>query len=113
MFIIHGTSSAWRTLQSLVEGYQYKTLVLAQRFNALPLNDHLREKIYWECDCAIAILTPDDLLKNKKLHPRLNVIYELGLVHGLIDCEYGDRLEIEPVILLKEEKQRCQAISIV
>lgn len=34
----------------------------------------------------------------------LNVLYEIGLIHGLIDHRFGLELETEPLIILKEEK---------
>ncbi len=59
--------------------------------------------IYWECDCAIAILTADEKLQNGNFITDLNVYFELGFIQALIDAEYCNHLFKEPIILLKQE----------
>jgi predicted nucleotide-binding protein len=50
----------------------------------------------WDCDCAVAIMTPDDPLRDgATFRARQNVVHEIGYLQGM----FRDR---ELVVILKE-----------
>lgn len=87
ILIIHGRNEGkWRELSELLkERYKQDVLVLKQTVNAGSVLIHKFVKNASECSYAIALLTPDDFVKNGEetiFQARPNVLFELGWFYG-------------------------------
>jgi predicted nucleotide-binding protein len=92
-------------VKSFIEGnVRVKTKVLVDEFSGGTLIDKVRKSMWFECDCAVAILSADDLMANQQLNARPNVHFEVGYCMGFFDYRYWHDDDIEPVILIKEDK---------
>ena len=96
VFVSHGHSSDWRTVQAFVEkDIRLPTIELQQQPSE---GRTVIEKLFdyaTRCDSAVIVMTGDDLSNEDEVRIRENVMHELGLFQGL----YGrDR-----VVLLHEE----------
>jgi predicted nucleotide-binding protein len=95
VFISHGRSQQWRTVQSYIEkDVGLQTIELSQEANeGRPLIVKLRGCAL-RCDSAVVVMTGDDIGPDGP-HVRENVMYETGAFHIM----YG----LERVVLLYEE----------
>jgi len=96
VFISHGGSPDWRKVQAYIEkDLKISTLELAQEVNGgLTIIEKL-ERNAARCDCAVIIMTGEDLFQNDLARVRENVMHEIGYFQG----KYGRNF----VILLHEE----------
>ncbi len=78
-------------------------MVSVEEFTGGIILQKIKDAIWHECDCAVAILSADDILHNGEKNARPNVIFELGYCMGFWDHYYWDEGKLEPVILLKEK----------
>ena len=104
VFVIHGQSDDWKKVKDFINtklGMQTKVLV--EEFTGQTLITKIRESMWFECDCAVAILSADDLLADDKRNARPNVLFEIGYCMGFFDYRYWEDNSIEPVILIKED----------
>ena len=96
VFITHGRSPDWRAVQAFVErDVGLSTVELAQEPN---LGRTIVEKLEdgaRRCDCAVIVMTGDDLANGDEVRVRENVMHEIGYFHGL----YGRK----NVVLLHED----------
>lgn len=96
VFITHGRSNDWRAVQPFIEkDVGLSTIELAQEPN---LGRTLIEKLIdnaARCDCAVIVMTGDDVANEDEARVRENVMHEIGFFQG----RYGRSL----VILLHEE----------
>lgn len=87
VFIIHGhDEGAWRALKELLQNeFGLSTVVLKQEASGTRTLIQKFEAEAAECAFAIALVTPDDLVKKGKavtLQARPNVLFELGWFYG-------------------------------
>jgi predicted nucleotide-binding protein len=96
VFITHGRSELWQKVKVFIEEeLQFQTTVLVDRFRGAVIFDKL-EDAAWDCDCAVAIATPDDPeVEGRPARARQNVVHEIGYLQAL----FADR---ELVVILKE-----------
>jgi hypothetical protein len=83
VFLGHGHSSAWQELKQYIEG---PLGLRAEEFNGEPMAgrstiERLAQMLS-RSSFAFLVLTGEDLAANGKLHPRANVIHEVGLFQG-------------------------------
>lgn len=104
VFIIHGKSKVWKDVRKHInEQLNFATVVLIDEVDQGDLLDLFKESVWEDCDCAVAIMSPDDKMKNGRVRARQNVLFEIGYCQGLWDHYYQDE-SIKPVIILKERK---------
>jgi predicted nucleotide-binding protein len=96
VFISHGRAPDWREVQQYIEkDIGLDTLELAQEPNkGRTILDKLQESSAM-CDCAVIVMTGDDLDAGGEARARENVIHEIGFFQG----NYG----LRRVVLLHEE----------
>lgn len=96
MFITHGHSNDWRTVQAFIEkDVGLPTIELAQEPN---LGRTIIEKLIdnsTRCNSAVIVMTGDDVANEDEARVRENVMHEIGFFQG---C-YGRNL----VVLLHED----------
>lgn len=103
VFLIHGRSDDWKKVkQFITEELRFKTQVLVEEYTGQSILTKIRQKMWEECDCAVAILSADDLLVTEERHARPNVLFEVGYCMGFFDYRYWEDDDIEPVILIIE-----------
>lgn len=97
VFIIHGHSDDWRKVERYINhNLNFRTVVLLEDNN--PSNtiiEDLEENINEMCDCAVAIMSPDDITADGKNRARQNVLFEIGYCFGFYNRE--------DVVILKEK----------
>lgn len=104
VYIIHGHSTAWEKVDKYIrETLQFATVVSVNRFGGGNILRQIKKAIWFECDCAVAILSPDDVIKGGSKLARPNVMLEIGYCMGYWDYYYWEDETLEPVILIKEE----------
>lgn len=96
VFISHGRSPDWREVQAYIDrDIKLPTLELAQEPNqGMTILGKLVEAAE-QCDCAVIVMTGDDLDADGQARARENVIHEIGFFQG----KYG----LSRVVLLHEE----------
>lgn len=96
IFISHGRAPDWREVQAYIEkDLKFETLELAQEANQ---GKTILEKLSGaadQCDCAVIVMTGDDLDAAGQAKARENVIHEIGFFQG----KYG----LARICLLHEE----------
>lgn len=96
VFITHGRSNDWRTVQPFIEkDVGLSTVELAQEPN---MGRTIIEKLIdnaARCDCAVIVMTGDDVTKENEARVRENVMHEIGFFQG----RYGRNF----VVLLHED----------
>jgi predicted nucleotide-binding protein len=103
VFIIHGLSEDWRIVEKYInEELHFKTSLLQDdnKFGET-LIDRLEETIDFDCDCAVAIMTPDEKMANGDYRASQNVIFEIGYYQGVEDWD--------DVIILQNNSLKIQA----
>jgi hypothetical protein len=63
----------------------------------------LPKSIWYDSDCAVAILSADDQLVDGTFNARPNVLYEIGFAMGFFDFRYWEDERVYPVLLVKDE----------
>ena len=103
VFIIHGHSEDWREIERYInKKLNFKTVVLKENYKpGETIIEKLEEAVYEECDCAVAIMSPDDQTSDGKKRARQNVLYEIGYCQSAYDRD--------GVIILKEESVELQS----
>jgi predicted nucleotide-binding protein len=105
VFLIHGRSSDWKRVKKFIEEVlNFEVVVSVERFTGEPLIEKIRRQVWFQCDCAVAILSADDQRQDSSRTARPNVIFELGYCMGFFDFRYWESNEIESVILISEDK---------
>lgn len=96
VFVTHGRSQDWRAVQAFIErDIGLATIELAQEPN---LGRTIVEKLEYggaRCDCAVIVMTGDDIANGGEVRVRENVMHEVGYFHGL----YGRK----NIVLLHED----------
>ena len=96
VFIGHGRSAIWRDLKDHLQdqhGYSVEAYEIGARAGHV-IRDIL-EGMLSASDIAILVMTGEDRTDDDRLHPRLNVVHELGLFQG--------RLGFNRAIVLMED----------
>jgi predicted nucleotide-binding protein len=105
VFLIHGRSRDWSKVKKFIEHeIRFEVVVSIEKFTGQPLIQKVREAVWHHCDCAVAILSADDLQRNRTRTARPNVILEVGYSMGFFDHRYWSENALEPVILVTEDK---------
>ena len=103
VFIIHGKSNEWKKVKKFINvKLTFATVVLIEESEAGILLDLFKDSIWEDCDCAVAIMSPDEKLENGRFFSRQNVLYEIGYCQGFWD-HYHSEEDLECVFLVKEE----------
>jgi predicted nucleotide-binding protein len=97
VFIIHGHSESWREVERYInKKLNLKTIVLKENYKpGETIVEKLEDAVYDDCDCAVAIMTPDDQTIDGKNRARQNVLYEIGYCQSAFGRD--------GVIILKED----------
>jgi Predicted nucleotide-binding protein containing TIR-like domain len=110
VFIIHGPSLERNKVEKfIVEKCNMKTVVLVKKFKPGFLLENIEASIVNDCDCAVALLSPDEKLANRKFTVRQNAIFEVGYCMGHWRNRYRGYKKFEPVILMKERSVQLGA----
>lgn len=103
VFLAHGHSKDWEKLDAYIRNkLHFNTIVSVNDFSGGIVLQKIKNAIWHRCDCAVAILSPDDKLVGGKKNARPNVIFELGYCMGFWDHYYWEEEKLEPVIIIKE-----------
>src|ERR1039458_7812427 len=96
VFITHGRSNYWRAVQTFIEkDIRLSTIELGQEAN---MGRTIIEKLIdnaERCNCAVIVMTGDDVLNEDEARVRENVMHEIGFFQG----RYGRNF----VVLLHED----------
>ena len=91
VFITHGRSPDWRAVQAFIErDVGLATIELAQEANRGRTIVEKLEDGGDRCDCAVIVMTGDDIANEGEVRVRENVMHEIGYFHGL----YGRRVAL-------------------
>lgn len=105
VFIIHGRSNDWRRVKRFIEGkLRFKTEVAGLSVMGGTIISKIRNHVWHDCDCAVAILSADDMLIDKTRNARPNVLFEVGYCMGFFDLRYWEDDRLESVLLIREDK---------
>ncbi|PZR25253.1 MAG: hypothetical protein DI538_27455, partial [Azospira oryzae] len=80
----------------------YHPIVLKDTVDGKYLLERVRDSVWKEAHCAIVIMSPDDMTKQKQFRARQNVVFELGYCLGAFDS-IEKRYWYNAVIILKEK----------
>ena len=90
VFVSHGHSSDWQTVQAFVEkDVELPTIELQQQPSE---GRTVMEKLFdyaTRCDSAVIVMTGDDLSNENEVRIRENVMHELGFFQGLLWARSG------------------------
>jgi predicted nucleotide-binding protein len=88
VFIIHGHAPDWRIVERFInKKLNFKTIVLQETYRSGETIIEKLESLLEECDCAVAIMSPDDKMIDGTFRARPNVIYEMGYCDGSMHRE--------------------------
>jgi predicted nucleotide-binding protein len=105
VFLIHGRSPDWQKVKRfIVDELRFDVTVIVEEFTGKTIIQKIRDSMWYECDCAVAILSADDLLADQTRNARPNVLFEIGYCMGFFDYRYWEDDDIEPVILIMEDQ---------
>jgi len=105
IFIGHGNNTVWRDLKDhLHEQHNYD--VIAYEIGARAGHEirDILEDMLKDSSFALLVMTGEDKTKNGQLHPRLNVVHELGLFQGRLGFSRS-------IVLLEEGTQEFSNIN--
>jgi predicted nucleotide-binding protein len=89
VFITHGRSNDWRAVQTFIEkDIRLSTIELGQEAN---MGRTIIEKLIdnaERCNCAVIVMTGDDVINEDEARVRENVMHEIGFFQG----RYGRNL---------------------
>ena len=105
IFIGHGGSLLWRELKDHLQD-QHKHNVIAYEVGARAghaIRDILEDMLN-SSSFAILVMTGEDSTKDEHLHPRLNVVHELGLFQGRLGFSRS-------IVLLEEDTKEFSNIN--
>ncbi len=109
VFIIHGPSLDRNKIEKFItDNCNMKTVVLVKKYKPGYLLENIETGIA-ECDCAVALLCPDEKLANRKFTVRQNAIFEVGYCMGHWRNRYRGYKKFEPVIFMKERSVQLGA----
>lgn len=112
VFIIHGHSPEIHKVERFIKDeLLFKAVILKNSFSGKHIMDRFKDAVYYKASCAVAILSPDDKLNDGNFRARQNVFFELGYCSGVFDSHYPDDLDVEPVMIIKEQSVNLQDAS--
>src|SRR5262249_47965889 len=98
-------SDAWKLVKKHIEKVlKFATVVSMTEAPVGTINEKVRSAVWHDCDCAVAILSADDLLADGTLNAPPNVLFEIGYLAGFFDLRYWDDPRLDAVILLKDRR---------
>jgi predicted nucleotide-binding protein len=104
VFIIHGHSDAWRSVKTYIEeSLRFECVVLVEQHVGNAILQNIRNAMWRECDCAVAVFSADDVIDDGNRHARPNVLLETGYCYGFFDFRYWEEDDLDPVVLIKED----------
>jgi predicted nucleotide-binding protein len=105
IFLIHGRSMDWKKVKDFIEDtLSFKVTVIIEEVGADTIISKLRKAIWKNSDCAIAIMSADDLMADNTKYARPNVLFEIGYTMGFFDHLYWEDDDLHPVLMLKEKE---------
>lgn len=105
VFLIHGRSRDWTKVKKFIEREsRFETIVSVEEFTGEPLIHKIQKTVWYKCDCAVAILSADDLQRRRVRTARPNVLFEVGYCMGFFDNRYWLDEEINPIVLITEDR---------
>lgn len=118
VFIIHGHSDEWRKLERFIKDeLKFNAVVLKESYTGQVVLEKFKDAVR-DSDCAVAIMSPDDIANNGSYRARQNVLFEIGYCQGIFDMYYygiqnedEDEDDFEPVMIIKEESVDFQEVS--
>lgn len=103
VFIIHGHSGEWRTVKTFIEDIlKIQTRAVIDEVGTDVLINEVRKAV-WDCECAVAIMSGDDILADNVKYARPNVMIEIGYTMGFYDHLYWRDNDLNPVLLIREK----------
>ena len=104
VFIIHGHSKEINELNEFIQNsLNFATTVSMNEFKGGHILTKIKETAWHKCDCAVALLSPDNQLSDGKIEARQNVIFEIGYCMGFWDYYYWEDDDLYAVIIIKEK----------
>jgi predicted nucleotide-binding protein len=104
VFLIHGRSRDWKKVKRFIEReLRFEAIVSVEKFTGEPIIHKIQKTVWYECDCAVAILSADDLQRSRVRTARPNVLFEVGYCMGFFDHRYWMDEEINPIVLITED----------
>jgi predicted nucleotide-binding protein len=100
--IMHGTATEYRTVQKFIKKLGYSPIILKDTITHNYLLENVRNVIWEKAHCAIVIMSPDDMTKQRQFRARQNVVFELGYCLGAFDSIDEDYW-YHAVIIIKEK----------
>ncbi len=102
VIIMHGNKEEYKIIKLAVQNLGFTPIVLKEKFNGQFLLEKVRNSVWDHAHCAVVIMSPDDMTKEKKFRARQNVIFELGYCLGAFDS-IPDKYWYNAIIVLMEE----------
>jgi predicted nucleotide-binding protein len=103
VFLIHGHSEEWRKVKQYIENVlNFRVKAIVDEVGTDTLINEVRKAI-WDCDCAIAIMSGDDIMINNSKYSRPNVMFEIGYTMGFFDHLYWEDDDLNAVLLVREK----------
>lgn len=103
VFLIHGHSEDWKKVNQYIENkLNFRVKAITDEIGTDTLINEVRKGI-WKCDCAIAIMSGDDILMDNSKYARPNVMIEIGYTMGFFDHQYWEDDDLNPVLLIREK----------
>ena len=104
VFLIHGPSEDWIKVRDFIRNrLRFDVVVSVDDFRGAPIMEKVRNTIWRECDCAVAILSDDVRHRDETTSASPNALLEIGYCMGFFDYRYWEDTEMEPVLLIKHE----------
>jgi len=112
VFLIHGRSSEiYKVERFIKDELRFNAIILQSSFSGKLILEKFKDEIWYNANCAVAVMSPDDKLDNGNFRARQNVFYELGYCQGIFESYYEDDFESETVIIIKEKSIDFQDVS--
>ncbi len=102
VIIMHGNKEEYKRIKHVVQNLDFTPIVLKETFDGQFLLEKIRHSVWEKAHCAIVIMSPDDVTKERKFRARQNVIFELGYCLASFDS-IPDKYWYNAVIVLKEK----------
>ena len=112
VFIVHGHSEEWRKVERYIKDeLRFNAIVLKESFSGKVILEKFKDAVWYEADCAVAIMSPDEKLQTGQFRTRQNVLFETGYCLGVFESYYGEDYDFESAIILKESKIDFKDVS--
>jgi len=104
VFLIHGKGDDYKKVKKFIESkLQFEVRAIVDEFGNETIFKQVRDAIS-DCDCAVAIMSADDILADGTKYARPNVTLEIGYTIGFFDLLYWDDDKLVPVVILRDKE---------